>query len=348
MSTFISRQILPGAQWKYQIVEPLKGDGTHSSTIFEARVLPKAIIKTAAPDNDDARQCLKRELDVYRLPSIAKSPWFRKMHDVIGEPQNFDDGTSKPVPCLALEWMDHTLADLPCANAMRSYSIMKAVIETVMSSCVVLGDQQRVNTDTKAANILLSNVDTGHPITRIADLGLGMRALLDLVRTSADALSLYRDGSHCLAQPFALRAPEVHEGRRCVHRSQIWACAAVLLCWMKPGVLGPAGSPLVLCHEAWSVAKIRRLFPDWTPMPLEHSMRQLEFACSEEFIQNPKSDIQNTSSLEDELRTVKMLPEVSDLLRLLFVVSLEKRASAAEVLASKEYLALVEKAHTRL
>ncbi|CAI7660722.1 unnamed protein product [Penicillium palitans] len=63
------------------------------------------------------------------------------------------------------------------------------------------------------------------------------------------------------AQPYAMRAPEVFLGEPCTEPSQVWAVAAMLLCWIKPGLLGAWGSPLDLINEAWSMAKIKRLFP---------------------------------------------------------------------------------------
>ena len=73
------------------------------------------------------------------------------MYDVIDDPQSFDDSASESSPYLALEWMDLTLADLRPIDAMHNYILMKAVMETVMSSFVVLDSQKRVNTG--AANV---------------------------------------------------------------------------------------------------------------------------------------------------------------------------------------------------
>lgn len=143
-----------------------------------------------------------------------------------------------------------------------------------------------------------------------------------------------------------MRAPEVFEGRPCVHRSQVWACAAMLLSWMKPGILGTAGNTNPLFHNSWCIAKIRQLFPDWRPSPINDSVIQAEFKLSEELIED-FTEIRNVSSLENEMQTVFMLPEVSDLLRRLFVVDSEKRLSAEEALKSNEFLALARKAQKR-
>ncbi|KAL9593301.1 MAG: hypothetical protein Q9179_005959 [Wetmoreana sp. 5 TL-2023] len=350
----VSGQTLHGVKWSYRIVEPIEGDGTQSSLLFKASVLPKnestrvptwsaifqqvaasskanisirAVIKTAQPDDKTARRNLQREYDTYCLPQVAKSLCFREMYDIIGDPQNFDDDAAETVPCLALEWMDSTLAKLSYTDAMHSYTIMKAIIETVLSGSVVLDGQNLVNTDTKPSNVLFSNIDTDCPRFKISDLGL-----------------VYPDGSRLFAQPYAMRAPEVFEGRPHVHRSQTWACAAMLLCWMKPGVLGLAGNKCPMFRESWCIAKIRRLFPDWSPSPIDNEIRLAEFRYSEELINDLPSDIKNITPLEDELKAACPLPEVRDLLRRLFVIDLEKRPSAAEALASEEFQALAEKA----
>lgn len=106
----------------------------------------RAVIKMAQPDDKYARQDLKRERDVYHLPDVATSPYFRKMYDTVGDSLYFDNNTSEIIPSLALEWMELTLANLPYANVERSYTIVKAVIDAVLSSSVVLASQNRVDT----------------------------------------------------------------------------------------------------------------------------------------------------------------------------------------------------------
>lgn len=66
-----------------------------------------------------------------------------------------------------------------------------------------------------------------------------------------------------------MRAPEVFLGKACTEPSQVWAVAAMLLCWLKPGVLGVWDSPYPLINEAWSIVKIQRLFPHWETLTPE-------------------------------------------------------------------------------
>jgi hypothetical protein len=60
----------------------------------------------------------------------------------------------------------------------------------------------------------------------------------------ADMLAVFRAGSRLSVQPYAMRAPEVWQGQPCTEPSQVWALAAMLLCWMKPGILGTWRCPI--------------------------------------------------------------------------------------------------------
>ncbi|KAI2611985.1 hypothetical protein GGR54DRAFT_337877 [Hypoxylon sp. NC1633] len=71
-----------------------------------------AVIKTAPPDDECAQEELRREYDVYHLPQVATSPHIRAIYDIISYHLYFDSQANEIIPCLALEWMDLTLADL--------------------------------------------------------------------------------------------------------------------------------------------------------------------------------------------------------------------------------------------
>ena len=45
-----------------------------------------ALIKTASPDDNDAKESLRREYEAYRRESIASSTDFRIMYDIVGDP----------------------------------------------------------------------------------------------------------------------------------------------------------------------------------------------------------------------------------------------------------------------
>ena len=89
-----------------------------------------------------------------------------------------------------------------------------------------------------------------------------------------------------------------------------------------------------------------QLFPGWTGPPIENDVRQCEFKLAKALIEESEPEILKVSSLEDEMQTIGMPPELRDLFRFLLVVDPGERPSASEVLASKEYLALKKKALT--
>lgn len=85
-------------------------------------------------------------------------------------------------------------------------------------------------------------------------------------------------------------------------------------------------------HAAFS-----RLFPGWTGPPIEDAVRQSEFELGKALIEGSEPAITDVLSLEDEMQTMGILPEMMGLLRRLLVVDPGDRPSAAEVLASEEY-----------
>ena len=88
-----------------------------------------------------------------------------------------------------------------------------------------------------------------------------------------------------------------------------------------------------------------RLFPGWTGPPIENNVRQCEFKLAKALIES-EPEILKVSSLEDEMQTMGMPPELRDLFRRLLVVNPDDRPSASEVMASEEYLAIKKKALT--
>lgn len=146
------------------------------------------------------------------------------------------------------------------------------------------------------------------------------------------------DGYKYPAQPYAMRAPEVYS-------SQVWALAATLFCWIKPGTFGTGGNTVALYREGWSIAKLMRLFSPWAGPPSSNPIRQAEFNLGAALINKQREpEILKISSLEDEMQSICMPLVLKSLLRRLLVVDPGQRPSAAQVLASSEYLALEEKA----
>ncbi|KAG5305526.1 hypothetical protein I7I50_05961 [Histoplasma capsulatum G186AR] len=180
-----------------------------------------------------------------------------------------------------------------------------------------------MRSDYKPANILLSDIDTNDITVKVGDLGL-----------------VFQSGSRCSAQPYAMRAPEVWQGQPCTEPSQVWALAAMLLCWMKPGILGTWGCPSPMIRESWCIAKLMRLFPSWTIPSLDNDVHQCEFNVAKALIDNPPSALEQISVLEDELQKMNMPIQLMNLLHFMLIVNSDKRPSAIHVLTSNEFLAL--------
>ncbi|KAJ5868717.1 hypothetical protein N7534_003270 [Penicillium rubens] len=227
-------------------------------------------------------------------PLVASAQCFRKMYDMI------DEST------IALEWLDTTLAELKYCPDMRIGSLIRSFLRAALTSCVVLENYEYMNTDYKPVNILLSGIQTN---AKVADLGLGEQ----LSRSAK------------LLQPYAMRAPEVFLGKACTELSQVWAVAAMLLCWIKPGVLGAWDSPLLLLNNAWSMAKIQRLFAYWEISTSETDVLKatVESArCLSEVL-----ELQSILHLDEETKKVEMPQQLRDLLRFILVPDPKLRPS---------------------
>ncbi|CAG8937788.1 unnamed protein product [Penicillium salamii] len=323
MSSLAPGNILQGARWNYRILSPIKGDNTHISTVLKAEVVPRensrnapkapqwASIKLASPSDAIAIEDMDREIRTYRLPGVASAECFREMYDVI------DNRT------IALEWLDTTLAEMKYQPDIYTYSLIILVLRAALTSCVVLGGHKYVNTDYKPANILVSGISSGHVTVKVGDLGL------------------VPVGNLFHAQPYAMRAPEVFLGQACTEPSQVWAVAAMLLCWIKPGVLGIWNNPLPVTNAAWCMAKIRRLFPHWNiPSSDEVDDCSLKVAVdSAKSLSKAVPDLQAILPFDEEAKKVEMPQQLRDLLRFMLVPNPVERPSASSVLASREFRA---------
>jgi len=138
-----------------------------------------------------------------------------------------------------------------------------------------------------------------------------------------------------------MRAPEVFLGQACEAPSQVWAVAAMLLCWIKPGILGIWDSPHPLINEAWCMAKIKRLFPHWNiPNPEDvdgHSLKAT--VSSAESLSKEVPDLQMIAPLDEVTKKLEMPQSLRDLLRFMLVLNPVERPSASSVLASREFRA---------
>ena len=106
----------------------------------------RVVIKTAPPNNKAARESLKREYNAYRISSIASNPYFRAIYDIISDPKNFDEDAGESPPCLVLEWMDCTLAQVPFERHLQNYILIKAIMDAILFGLVTLDKEKLVNT----------------------------------------------------------------------------------------------------------------------------------------------------------------------------------------------------------
>ncbi|KAJ5382424.1 hypothetical protein N7517_000335 [Penicillium concentricum] len=322
MSSLSPGNILQGADWNYRILDLVKGDNTHISTVFKAEIIPHeyprsalkapqwAFIKRALNSDAIAVKNMDREIQAYSLPGVASSQLFRKLYDVV------DDRT------IALEWLDTTLAELRYQTShIGTLSLITSVLRAALTSCVILEGSKYVNTDFKPANILLCSIGSDCITAKVGDLGLVVPV-----------------GELINAQPYAMRAPEVFLGQACAEPSQVWAVAAMLLCWIKPGVLGMWGSTHPLLNVPWSMAKVKRLFPDWNiPIADEVDGHFLK-ACVNiaKTLSETKPELQAILPFDEEIKTVEMPDQLRDLFRFMLIHDPVKRPSASSVLKSRE------------
>ncbi|KAE8353223.1 hypothetical protein BDV28DRAFT_157211 [Aspergillus coremiiformis] len=306
MSSLAPGCTLQGARWDYRILTPIKGDNTHISTVFKAEVIPRENagntpkappVVLALPSDVIAKENMDRERQTYHLPGINSADCFREMYDKIES-----------------------------TEYIYIYSLIMAVLRASLTSCILLEGHQRVNTDYKPANILLSGIETGSITAKVGDLGLVVPV-----------------GSLFNAQPYAMRAPEVFLGQACTEPSQVWAVATMLLCWIKPGILGAWNSPHPLLNEAWCMAKIKQLFPHWSiPTPNKVEKHSLEAAVDAAKSLSKEPDLQGILPFDKEIQKVEMPQQLRDLLRFMLVVNPVERPSPSSVLASREFRSFEE------
>ncbi|XMA16272.1 hypothetical protein WAI453_009063 [Rhynchosporium graminicola] len=166
-----------GSKYSLRLVEKL-GDKTVFSSVFKAEVLPGiqallpknrwAVVKSADLENETQMDSLVKEYKYYRKPSIESSTNFRKLCDVIHVPTGW---TAQKPFCLAFEWMDTTLAEVPFEEHMKDPGLVANIIKVCLEAFVELEKEYLVYSDLKPANVLLSSVD-GLFEVKLGDLGL--------------------------------------------------------------------------------------------------------------------------------------------------------------------------------
>jgi serine/threonine protein kinase len=156
---------LCGSKYSFRLVEKL-GDKTVFSPVFKAEVLPGvqsllpknrwAVVKSADLENQTQVDCLVKEYKYYKKPSIESSRNFRKLCDIINDPIGW---TAQKPFCLAFEWMDTTLAEVPFEEHMKDPILVANIVKVCLEAFVELEKEHLVYSDLKPANVLISSVD---------------------------------------------------------------------------------------------------------------------------------------------------------------------------------------------
>jgi serine/threonine protein kinase len=133
---------------------------------------------------------LVKEYKYYQKPSIGLFRNFRKMCDVINDPIGW---TAQKPFCLAFEWMDTTLAEVPFEKYMKSPVLVANIVRVCLEAFVELEKEHLVysgmpfnpsefyhhplsRADLKPANVLISDIH-GLCKVKIGDLGLGTKLI---------------------------------------------------------------------------------------------------------------------------------------------------------------------------
>ncbi|KAI9684974.1 MAG: hypothetical protein M1820_010861 [Bogoriella megaspora] len=238
------------------------------------------------------------------------------MYDVIND---YSSSTHQSPYCLAFEWMDCTLKDVPSKLHEHNSALHKSISGAILGALAGLKSQRLVHTDIKNDNILISSIDGPSPVVKLGDLGL----------VRSDGFNEYP------VQPYAMRAPEVWSGLGCFHRSDLFD-------WISPCVFGANDMAPGHWREPWAMAKLLRLFPrSLTAHPTDLDYKgYFELAqLIERFGHSDETEQKcfETLSFEEELGKLDVPPALSEVFRYLLVVDHKRRPTAVEALKSREF-----------
>lgn len=121
-----------------------KIDGTSTTQFHVGRYShspTRAVVKGANLENQTQVDCLVKEYNYYKKPSIASSKNFRRLCDII----NGHIGWTAQKPfCLAFEWMDTTLAEVPFEEHMKDPALIANIVKVCLEAFVELGKEHLV------------------------------------------------------------------------------------------------------------------------------------------------------------------------------------------------------------
>ncbi len=102
----------------------------------------RAVLKSANLENQTQMDCLVKKYQYYKKPSIESSRNFRKLSDIINDPIGW---TAQKPFCLAFEWMDTTLAEVPFEEHMKDPILVASIVKVCLEAFVELEKEHLVH-----------------------------------------------------------------------------------------------------------------------------------------------------------------------------------------------------------
>ena len=108
----------------------------------------RAFVKSADLENQTQMDCLVKEYKYHQKPSIKSSRNFRKLCDIINDTVGW---TAQKPFCLAFEWMDTTLAEVPFEEHMKDPVLVANIVRVCLQAFVELEKEHLVYSGTPLA-----------------------------------------------------------------------------------------------------------------------------------------------------------------------------------------------------
>lgn len=107
----------------------------------------RAVVKTFTTEVDQS--LLAREYRNYQIPSIASSPYVRRMYEAIGFSNGQGENSSSNSvhsPCLILEWLDTDLWHVSSKAFRNNAELPKLICRSVLSALATFGKHGKAHT----------------------------------------------------------------------------------------------------------------------------------------------------------------------------------------------------------
>ncbi|KAK6530297.1 hypothetical protein TWF694_003659 [Orbilia ellipsospora] len=311
-------------------------------------IFSRAVVKAGNEGVGPSVRAFGREYNAYQLSTIASNSLFRSMYDLLSDPRALDaddeewEPSDKDLPqCLAFEWLDYTLADLPL-DLVQNYDFIWNIMNTILQSAVALNTKGYVNTYIEPRSLLVSDASST-PVMKIADLH-----------------GVFKEGDILYPVPTltrfsCLKAPEHFLGYPAVQSCTVWSLAAMIFQILKPEAftLPPelCSMALLLECESRMIAYFMKLFPHWKfsigPCNniYDKNMYERRLEEAEIFVQTSEPSIGNVLPFSAQIERMDISRELRNLLSMMLIPDAQSRPSASDVLRSDEYRIFSESTH---